>query len=91
LIDIVVHRFIFENNQITLYPCFTLPQKMWDYPLPKTRVSIYCVPIPSLKKISMKNRPVRRSFTEMMFIIFKSGFSFFNENGHLNRKLVIKA
>jgi len=25
-IDMVVDRFIFKNNQITLYPCFTLPE-----------------------------------------------------------------
>jgi len=33
-IDMVIHRGIFKNNQITLFPCFTF--------VPKTGVSFYC-------------------------------------------------
>jgi len=42
LIDMVVYRFIFRNNPITLYPCFTLIPKT-GVELPKTGVSFYCV------------------------------------------------
>jgi len=34
-IDTVIHWGTFDNNQITLFPCFAL--------LPNTRVSFYCV------------------------------------------------
>jgi len=34
-IDMVVLKDIFNNNQITLFPCFTF--------IPKTVVSVYCV------------------------------------------------
>jgi len=34
-IDMVVDRFIFKNNQITVYPCFIF--------IPKTELSFYCV------------------------------------------------
>jgi len=39
-IDLVVHKFIFKNNQTMLSPWFTFITKtgMW---LPKTRISFY--------------------------------------------------
>jgi len=41
-IDMVVDRFIFKNNQITLSPCFTFTPKTRTG-LPETGVSFYCV------------------------------------------------
>jgi len=41
-IDVVVDRDIFQNNQITLLPCFTFISKT-GMGLPKTGDSFYCV------------------------------------------------
>jgi len=46
-IDMVVHRDIFENNQITLFRCFTV--------IPKSGVSFY-----SMHRIEMRSSPVLR-------------------------------
>jgi len=41
-IGMVVDRFIFKNNQMTLFPCSTFIPKTRTG-LPKTGVSFYCV------------------------------------------------
>ena len=39
-IDMIVDRFIFNNNQITLSPCFTL-KHTWDYLKQKLNFTVY--------------------------------------------------
>jgi len=41
-IDMVVDKSIFENNHITLFPCYTFIFKT-GVGLPKTEASFYCV------------------------------------------------
>jgi len=30
-IDMIVERFIFQNNEITVFACFTFLKQVWDY------------------------------------------------------------
>jgi len=41
-IDMVIDMFIFKNNQIALFPCFTFIPKA-GVGLPKTGFMFYCV------------------------------------------------
>jgi len=43
-IDMIVDRFNFKSNQITLSPCSTFTPET-GLGLPKTRVSFYCVSV----------------------------------------------